>query len=325
MKKIFVLILILALISVVFIGCTNKEDDFSTINVMMPDGAPALVIAKLLHDNPKFEGYKVNYEIVSGAEGIKAKMLSGEADIAILPTNMAAALYNVGKDIKIVASNAFGLLYMLGKEDINSLEDLKGKVVYNIGQGQTPDFVFKTVLDQNEIKYDETDSPKADEVGLRYAANPQNLISLMLADKVEYAILGEPQVSQAVNSTGSSPNSFKIIVDLQEEWVNGYPQVSTVAKGDLIKDHAEFLDAFLAKLEENIAWITENPELVKTALQNNGSNLNFIDVNSIARCNIRFEPAAEIKESIDNYLQLMYNFDKGFVGGKLPDEGLYYI
>ncbi len=325
MKRIMIIVLVLALASFLLIGC-NSTDNFDTINVVMPDGAPALTVAKLLHENPSFEGHQVKYEIVNGADGIKASVTKGEADIAILPTNLAATFYNMGKDIKILSSNVFGLLYLLGKDEIADISDLKGKVVYNIAQGGSPDFVFQTVLDQNDIDYViGEDTPKSNEVGIKFAANAPELITRMVANEVDYALLGEPQATQAVNKTKDSENPFKIILDLQEEWQNGYPQVSTVAKATLIEEHPEFIAAFLEKMEENVAWVTENEEEVQSALKKYDSNVSFFTSESIARCNIRFEKAKDIKESIDNYLELMYNFDKKFVGGQMPDEGLYYI
>lgn len=330
MKKVIILVLVLALMSVVFMGCTpnadnNGEKTDININVIMPDGAPALAMAKLFNDKPAFEGYKINYEIVLGAQGISAKMTSDEADIAVLPTNMAANLYNKGKDIKIVASNVFGLLYMVGKAPLQSLEQLKGKVVYNLGQGNTPDFVFQTILEQNNIPYSQTDNPTSQEVGLRYDTEAQQLIARMAANQIDYAILGEPQVSQAVNATKDSDNPFSIILNLQQAWEDGYPQVSTVVKASILNEHEEFINAFLTKMQENVEWITENPDLVKTALTANGSKVNFFDADSIARCNIRLERTSEIKETIENYLQLMYNFNASFVGNKMPEQGLYYV
>ena len=320
MKKAIVFALILALACFVFVGCDKPDKDSHTINVVMPDGAPALALAKLFYENPKFDGYKINYNIVAGATGIQEKMLSGEADIALLPTNMAANLYNKGIDIKIVACNVFGLLYMVGKTPIDQLEDLYGKTVYNLGQGNTPDFVFKTILEQNDINYAATDTPKNNEVGLRYAPDAESIIAMMKASQIEYAILGEPQVSQALNIA----EDFEIVLNLQQEWQQGYPQVATVAKADIIEIHKDFLNSFLQEVEQNVQWIADNPEKVGQALASKGSQVNFISAESIARCNIRFEKAGDIQETIDNYLRLMYDFNVNFVGGKIPDEGLYY-
>ncbi|MFW5780005.1 MAG: ABC transporter substrate-binding protein, partial [Bacillota bacterium] len=241
----------------------------------------------------------------------------------ILPTNMGANFYNQGIDIKHVASNVFGVMYMLSSNELQDISQLEGEVVYNLGQGNTPDFVFKRVLEINDIEYVEQDTPEEGKVALTYAANAQNLISMMIAGQIEYAILGEPQVSQAINATQDEENPFQIVMNLQDEWTNGYPQVSTVARDDLIENHSDFLDEFLAAVQDNVEWVVANSDDALSALTANGSNLNGLDTNSVTRCNINFVTSANGKEDVEEYLQSMYNFDEMFVGGQMPDEGFY--
>ena len=97
-KKILSIIVVLligslALFTVVGCNDTNTEGEPITINVCVPDGSPAIAIAKLVKDNPTFDGYKINYEVVTGSEGIGARLASGEATIAIAPTNAGATQY----------------------------------------------------------------------------------------------------------------------------------------------------------------------------------------------------------------------------------------
>lgn len=120
------------------------------IHVYVPDGAPALAIAKLLNES-NFEGYSVTYTIVPGAQEISAAIANGSADIAILPTNLAAKLYGMGKPIKLVSSNVFGLLYLVGTEEIADFSKLDQQKILCTGQGGTPDFVLKYILSQNNV------------------------------------------------------------------------------------------------------------------------------------------------------------------------------
>lgn len=331
MKKFLTILLVLALATSLFIGCTPKDKDgddgLTTINVVVPDGAPALAIAKLLKDKPTFDGYKINYEIVDGVNNLKAKVTTGGADIAVLPTNLAAVFYNKelpkNEPMKLVASNIFGLFYMLGKAELTSIDDLKGKVVYLTAQGGTPDLVFQQILTNNNIEYKVQDTEEAGLVSIKYAANSQSLITLMLVNKVEYAVFGEPQLTQAINETAATENKFVEVLNFQEEWQNGYAQVSTVAKTSIINDHSEFLSAFLLKVKENVDWIIENPNEAVKALTDNGSAVSGYTKETIERCNIRFEYSKDIKEDIENYLQVMYNFDATSVGGKMPSEEFY--
>ena len=322
--KIVIVAIILSLIICCFVGCNGKNEnvdtDAITINVVMPDGAPTLAMAKLLYEKPSFDGFNVNYEIVSGSTAISAKAMDMDnTDIAILPTNMAAIMYNKGFDRKIVCSNVFGLLYMVGKTDITSIDQLKGKVVYNIGQGGTPDFVFKNILKENNIEYLESDTQVEGKVAIKFEASPQTVIQEIAANQVDYAILGEPQVSQALKLN----ENFHIVLDLQDEWRNGYPQVSTVIKSSIINEYPEFVDAFLAKIEENTTWVNENSDLAAQALSDNGSNVTGFTEEVIQRCNIRYIPISYGKYQVIDYLESIYQFNPLLVGGKMPEEALY--
>ena len=190
----------------------------------MPDGAPALVMAKAIYD--KFS-YEDTISILRLWLALQTFRLQCFGDADMFYPLMAANLYNGGIDIKLLSTNVFGLLYLVSNQPFEDINSLKGKVVYNLGQGNTPDFVFKYVLELNDIEYVEQDTPVQGKVALRYAANAQNLISMMVAGQADYAVLGEPQVS-CFGSETDSDNPFEIVLNLQEEWTDGYPQVATV-------------------------------------------------------------------------------------------------
>ena len=79
------------------------------VKVFAPDGAPAISLSKLIAD-----GYTgASFNIVA-PEQIGGRVLSGEADIAIMPTNAAAKLYGAGADIVMLGVTNFGSLYLLG-------------------------------------------------------------------------------------------------------------------------------------------------------------------------------------------------------------------
>ncbi len=138
----------------------QNNDDNVVINVCVPDGSPAIAIAKLLKDKPTYEGYTINYEIVTGANGIGPRLATGQATIAIAPTNAGATQFNKNNGrYKLAATAVQGALYMVGKGEISGdtiqeqLESLRGKTVYNIGQGATPDLTFRYILDYYNIPY----------------------------------------------------------------------------------------------------------------------------------------------------------------------------
>ena len=74
-----------ALIAACCFACTPSADE---IRVYMPDGAPAIALSKFMH-----EGYADTvFTVVPNGEILRARVASGDADLAIMPINAAAAL-----------------------------------------------------------------------------------------------------------------------------------------------------------------------------------------------------------------------------------------
>jgi len=134
------------------VNSANIGSETLDINVFVPDGAPALAIAKLISENLQF-GQNINYTVVS-ASNIGSKIIQKTADLALLPINAASKLAGNGTDYKMLTVNTHGNLYIIGTESAISLSDLKGQTIGVIGQGFVPDLTFKYILKNNSIGYE---------------------------------------------------------------------------------------------------------------------------------------------------------------------------
>ena len=317
------LVLIVCLSAIVLAGCDDKEkDEAIEINVIVPDGSPAIALAKMINDNDAPEGYKINYRIVEGATNIGTSIAQGSADVAIAPTNLLSTIYNKTGSGKLVGTIVQGALYMVGKTALpgdttaEKLASLKGKVVYNIGQGATPDLTFKYILEHFDIEYANTAEPASDQIGLQYG-------------KAQFGVLGEPAVSNA-NSNAKT----QTILDIQELWKEvtesqnaGFPQAGLyVVNKYLSGEHWPLIDWIKEKMVEAGSWAVGNPSLVSQIMVENGSaSLNGLTAEKIAGCNISWISATDSKKSMNQYLGALYLFDPKTIGGRLPDDGFYYV
>lgn len=312
MKKVLLIILALVLITSVFVSCA-KDNDVNVINISMPDGAPALAFAKLMKDFT-YENYIINFEIVPGINEITARLSQKTADIALIPTNIASKLFAQNIDIKLISSNVFGVLYLVGTEDITSISQLRGQKIQCIGQGGTPEFILKFILESNGIGLDE--------VTIEYQTDGSAIIPMLKAGTAKYAVLGEPAATMSTQKAGA-----KILFDLQDEWKNltgfeGYPQASTVATSETIANHSAFLKALNNAMKENVEWIKANPTDANSILQEKGSAVTFTTSTVIENCNIAFVKASDAKENITRYLETMQAYNAVFVGA-IPSDAFY--
>lgn len=332
-------IILLSVLSLIFacssFGC-GKKGEAVTVNVLLPDGAPALALAGIFYggEEEKAEnalnckdailpGYDVRFAL--GQESaIATSVAAGRADIAIMPTNSAAVLYNKGTDVKLALVNVHGLLYMVGKTSLSSLDALKGKVVYSIGEGGTPDYIFKYLLTKNGIAYEKSDVPEEGKVAITYVEGGSALIPLLKQGKAEYGILGEPAVTNACEKAGVS-----VVMDLQRAMggATAVPQASLVISGKLLREHPDFVKAFVKKVKEGNDWLPEHLTEAAQAVARLGSTAlssGKISAETFDRCNIFAQDAKDAKENVKEYLTVLMDFNPAAVGGKLPDEGFWY-
>lgn len=303
----------------------SGENEKKAYTFVMPDGAPSLSVVKLMKDYKTIDGHKIEYKIVPAAQ-IGAEFSKGETDLAIMPTNASAKLYTAkGIKHKLATVNVFGVLYMVGTKPVESVADLKGEVIYNIGQGGTPDLMLKYILAKNNVEYVENTEAVEGKVSLAYASEASVAVAGLKQGKYSFAVLGQPVATNALKAVEGA----SVSLDLQAEWNkltdgDGYTQAGVVVKDDVAAD-SSFMTALYNALSENYNYISENSADVKGILAENGSGLTFdFTKEVIDACNIDCKKASEIRSSIEKYFTEIAAFDKTFIGGKLPDDGYYY-
>ena len=141
--------------------------------------------------------------------------------------------------------------------------------------------------------------------------------------KADYAVLGEPVVTQANKNLGTS-----VVLDLQQEWAkiigeNSYTQAGVVLSKS-VYDKNVFVRGLMEQLSLNSEYLLNNYEGVKETLQNSGSALSVdFTQETVKRLNIGHKTAVDAKEGLEKYLNALYEYNPNLIGGKMPDEGFY--
>ena len=215
MKKYISIILLVVLTMVVLVGCSPGKDNpknkelsvVKQVKVAVPDGLPAVAIAKLANENPEIkEGYETVYSIEKTPEAISTRVMKKDADIAIVPSNMAAIAYNKTSSYNIVGTVGMGSLYLVSTENIKDYSDLVGKEVGCTGKGLTPDITIKSLLLQKDINYSD--------IKFNYVNSASELVPLLATGKVKTGIVPEPALSALM----SKNPDIKIIKSLNDSW-----------------------------------------------------------------------------------------------------------
>ena len=180
-------------------AAANTEEE---IKIYALNGTTALGMSKMICD-VKNDTADINYNIAlyPDATAITGAIVSGECAIAALPTNVAVKLFNASQGkLQLLALNTLGVLYLLQSptENVDSLDDLKGKTIYVPGAGANPEYITATLLTAAGLKIGVDVQLDATTY-----STPDALQTAFAAGKASLAVLPEPKVTVALTAANS--------------------------------------------------------------------------------------------------------------------------
>ena len=255
----------------------------------------------------------------SSPDEITPKIISGEVSVATIPSNLAAVLYNKMKGgISIVSVNTMGVLYILENGDtVSSIDDLAGKTIYATGQGSTPEYALKKVLEANGV----------DDVTVEYMGAHADLANAMAAGEVDLALLPEPFVSTVL---AKNPD-VKVKIDINTEWQKifgedaGMPMGVTVVSNKFAANKAD-MDKLIADYSASVNYVTTDTDAAAADIVAQGIvGAEPIAKAAIPRCGISFITGEQCKAILADYFAVMFESNPDSLGGAIPDDAIYYM
>ena len=260
-------------------------------------------------------------QLYGTADEIVPGLIKGELDMAAIPANLAAALYQKTKGgIQVMAVNTLGVLYVVEKGDtVHSMADLAGRTILSTGKGTTPEYLLRYLLEKNGLDPDK-------DVKIQYCSEATEVTAQMAAaQKDAIAVLPQPYVTVA----GMKDPSLRVALDLTAEWdkVSDSQLVTgvTVVQTQYAQEHPDVVEAFLQEYAQSVR--TANTDLGRTAAlceQQGVVAKAAIAKKALPACNIVCRPGDEMQKDVSAYLSVLCAADPAAVGGKLPDEGFYW-
>lgn len=290
------------------------------INVATLSGPTGIGMVKLMDEQKNGKtANNYNFSLCSDpASEVVPGVVSGNFQIASVPVNLAAALYNKTQgNIKILAVNTAGVLYILenGKQ-INSIADLAGKTVYATGFGSTPQYILSYLLEKNGL---------TDKVKVEYEASHDELAAKAASGKVDIAMLPEPKVTAALTQNSDLRVALNLTKEFESVTDLTLIQGCVIARKDFCEQNPEAVEKFLEEYKASIDFAVNNVE--ETA--NLCETFSIIPKAAMAKkaipnCNIVFITGEEMKKSVSANLQIFFDADPKSVGGKMPADDFYY-
>lgn len=279
-------------------------------------GPTAMGMAQLLNQ-PEY-----THTIVGAADELMPRILQGEVDIAAVPANLAATLYQkTNGQVTVLAVNVLGVLYIgeLGGDTVQSVADLKGKTLLATGKGATPEYFLRYLLTQNGLDPDK-------DVTIQWKSEPSEVVALLNAKGSGIAMLPQPYVTAAGNQLGED---FRIALSVSEEWekLESDSRCTTavvMARTAFVQEHPEQVQAFLEALSRSVQWVNEQPQEAAELCEQLGIIKAGVAKKAIPGCNLVCITGDEMKQALSGCLEVIYDQNPKAVGGKLPGDDFYY-
>ena len=294
---------LLALVMMLTAAAAAAESRFL---IVAPNGAPAMAVAGIWAEN-------ADEVKVINADTIAEAFESAEADFIIAPVNAGAKLFKAGKSTyRLAAVITWGNLVFASKTEGFTPDMINGKKLVLFGENTINASVALYVLAEKGI----------DPESVEYLAGAAETQALLLnGDDGVIVMTAEPAVTAA---------------KMKDETIVSVPL------NDLYKEVTGFDGFTQAGLFVREATAQENPELVKTGLEEIrasadmcGKDPETVSKNVVAMeilpkepvalkalpgCSIRYMDAADAREQVEATAAI----DPGQFGGELPADDFYY-
>lgn len=290
-----------------------------SFNVYSLKGPTSMGLVTLLEDskNGKTANTYVS-TMCASADEVTAALVNGDADIALLPANAAAALFNKAGGFSVVGINTLGVLYVVENGDsVQSVEDLAGKTVCLTGKGTTPEYTLRYLLAAYGIE---------DQVNLEFKSEPSEVVTAMSEDVAVIGLLPQPFVTAAL----AQNENLRIALDLNSEW-NSVSETSamvtgvTVVRSEILQKYPENVKRFLEEAAKGVDAVNDDPETAAKLIEALGIVAKApIAQKAIPYCNLVYITGSGMKDMLSGYLQTLFDQNPKAVGGAMPSDEFYY-
>ncbi|MCR4817713.1 MAG: PhnD/SsuA/transferrin family substrate-binding protein [Fretibacterium sp.] len=293
------------------------------VRVLCLRGPTGMSLAKLMEDTE--QGRAENacvFRVVSAPEEIVAAIARGDADIAAMPTNMAAVLWNRLKgDLCLLSVNTLGALSILEKGGaVHTIADLRGRTLLAAGRGAAPEFALNYLLRQNGLEPDR-------DCHIEWLSEHAEVLSRLAMGKGDACLLPYPFAAAAM----ARVEGLREALSLAEEWrkVGGSSRLVMgvyAARRSYVESHRAEAVAFMREAGTSGEYVGTHPKEAAELIVKHGifSNAPLVE-RAIPHCGLTALAGQAMREAVKGYLKVLFEAEPRSVGGALPDDAFYFM
>ncbi|KAB2917414.1 MAG: ABC transporter substrate-binding protein [Hyphomicrobiaceae bacterium] len=278
------------------------------------------VAARMLRDVAD----KVEFKAWRNPDEMRAGLTSGTMQVVIVPTQVAANLFNRGLGVRLVNVMTDGLLYIVANDPaLTTMASLRGRKIAVPFRNDTPEFVFRRILKAKGMA-------AGNDLTVETTGTPIEAIQLLLAGRLDAALVPEPAATAAIVRGKVAGKSIARVMDVQKLWseITGQdratlPQAGLAVTTAFRDRHPDLIARIHARLAEATAAVVATPA---AAANHAAAALELpwpIIEQSIAWSNLVCRRATEARPALEAMFAVIAEADASILGGKLPGTEFY--
>jgi NitT/TauT family transport system substrate-binding protein len=297
----------------------------ATVTIASLKGPTTMGLVKLMQDVEEGAA-ALDYRptMYGSPDEVVPLIVQGKVDVALLPANLAAVLYNKTKgsdaEVTVAAVTTLGVLEVVeAGNTINSVADLKGHTIYSTGRGASPEYVLNYVLTRNGL------SP-GDDVTVEYLSEATEVAARVASEPGAVGVLPQPFVTVLLAKSPQTRSALR----LTDEWAtvtDGSPLVTgvLVVRRAFAEQHPDALSTFLDDFRSSTRFTNDNPAAAAPLIVAAGiAPSDAVAVAAIPLCNIVDLEGEPMREALGAYLDVLFAADPASVGGSIPGDDFYF-
>ena len=260
------------------------------------------------------------FTLAAAATELAPQLVKGDLDIACVPANLAATLYQQTEgEVVTLGINTLGVLYIVENGNaVQSLADLEGKTMVASGKDSTPEYALRYLLEENGVDPDTG-------VVIDWKNEHSECVSALASGAATIALLPQPFVTVAE----SKMPELRTALDLTEQWDaldNGSALITgvVVARRDVVEAHPQAVERVLEQYAASVDWVNANTADAAALIGEYGIVDAAVAEKALPACNIVCITGSEMKEKLSGYLQVLCDASADSVGGAMPGDDFYY-
>lgn len=250
--------------------------------------------------------------VAAAPEEVLGQVTSGEADVAMVPVNMAALLNRkLEGEVRLLAVTTVGNLYLVGAEPLATMDDLEGKTIISAGQGATPMMLLDALTADLDVTVD-------------YLPTHSDVVAAASEARGDYYLLPEPFVSVYLAKVEGGTVAYDLAAAYRELTGHELTMGALVTTAAKLEEKREAIDCFLDEYRDSVNQVVKDPAAAATRIVELGIlEDETLTAKAVPGAGLAYLSAEEAKEDVQAFLAFLMEQNPKAIGGELPGDEFY--